>query len=46
VSADLGSITIVVPRGIDVQVIRHRGGLNSRLDHPVNTSRPPKGVPR
>jgi len=32
VSADLGSITIVVPRGVDVQVIRNRGGLSSHLE--------------
>lgn len=30
-----GSITIVVPRGVAVQIIRHRGGLNSRLEPPV-----------
>ena len=30
-----GSITIIVPRGIDVQIIRHRGGLSSRLEPPV-----------
>jgi uncharacterized protein DUF1707 len=30
-----GSITIIVPRGVDVQVIRHRGGVDSRLDAPV-----------
>jgi hypothetical protein len=27
-----GSITIVVPRGVDVQIVRHRGGLSSRLE--------------
>jgi hypothetical protein len=30
-----GSITIIVPRGVDLQVIRHRGGVDSRLDPPV-----------
>lgn len=30
-----GSITIIAPRGMDVQVIRHRGGVSSRLDPPV-----------
>ena len=30
-----GSITIIVPPGVDVQVIRHRGGVDSRLDPPV-----------
>jgi hypothetical protein len=30
-----GSITIVVPRGVGVQIIRHRGGLSSRLEPPV-----------
>jgi hypothetical protein len=30
-----GSITIIVPQGVDVQVIRHRGGVDSRLDPPV-----------
>jgi hypothetical protein len=30
-----GSITIIVPPGMDVQVIRHRGGVDSRLDPPV-----------
>ena len=30
-----GSITIIVPHGVDVQVIRHRGGVNSRLDPPL-----------
>jgi hypothetical protein len=30
-----GSITIIVPQGVDVQVIRHRGGADSRLDPPV-----------
>ena len=30
-----GSITIIVPRGVGVQVIRHRGGVDSRLDPPV-----------
>lgn len=30
-----GSITIVVPRGVGIQTIRHRGGVDSRLDPPV-----------
>jgi hypothetical protein len=30
-----GSITIIVPQGVDVQVIHHRGGVDSRLDPPV-----------
>jgi hypothetical protein len=30
-----GSITIIVPQGVDVQLIRHRGGASSRLDPPV-----------
>ena len=30
-----GSITIIVPRGVGIQTIRHRGGVNSRLDPPV-----------
>jgi hypothetical protein len=30
-----GTITIIVPPGMDVQVIRHRGGVDSRLDPPV-----------
>lgn len=30
-----GSITIIVPRGIAIQVTRHRGGVNSRLEPPV-----------
>jgi len=30
-----GSITIIVPPGMGVQVIRHRGGVDSRLDAPV-----------
>jgi hypothetical protein len=30
-----GNITIIVPRGLDVQVIRHRGGVDLRLDPPV-----------
>ena len=30
-----GSVTIVVPVGVDVQVIRHRGGVDSRLEPPV-----------
>ena len=35
-----GSITIIVPPGVDVQVIRHRGGVDARLDPPV------PGLPR
>jgi hypothetical protein len=30
-----GRITIIVPRGVGVQVTRHRGGVNSRLEPPV-----------
>jgi hypothetical protein len=30
-----GSITIIVPPGVGVQLIRHRGGVDSRLDPPV-----------
>jgi hypothetical protein len=30
-----GSITIIVPRGVGVQVTKHRGGVDSRLDPPV-----------
>jgi Cell wall-active antibiotics response 4TMS YvqF len=30
-----GSITIIVPRGLDVQVTHHRGGVDSRLERPV-----------
>ena len=30
-----GTITIIVPRGIDVQIIRHRGGVSSLLEPPV-----------
>jgi hypothetical protein len=30
-----GSVTIIVPRGVGVQMIRHRGGLSSRLEPPV-----------
>lgn len=30
-----GSITIIVPRGVEVQVIHHKGGVDSRLEHPV-----------
>ena len=30
-----GSITIIVPRGVGVQVTRHRGGVRSRLEPPV-----------
>jgi hypothetical protein len=31
----MGSITIVVPRGVGVQVVKHRGGVDSRLYTPV-----------
>lgn len=30
-----GSITIIVPRGADVQITHHRGGVDSRLEPPV-----------
>jgi hypothetical protein len=30
-----GSIAIIVPRGVGIQVIRHRGGVDSRLEPPV-----------
>jgi hypothetical protein len=30
-----GAITIIVPRGVDVQIIHHRGGVSSRLEPPV-----------
>lgn len=30
-----GSITIIVPQCVGIQVIRHRGGVDSRLDPPV-----------
>jgi hypothetical protein len=30
-----GSITIIVPHGVGVQVIKHRGGVDSRLEPPV-----------
>jgi hypothetical protein len=30
-----GNITLIVPRGVAVQVIRHRGGVDSRLEPPV-----------
>jgi Domain of unknown function (DUF1707) len=30
-----GSITIIVPRGVGVQVTRHRGGVDRRLEPPV-----------
>jgi hypothetical protein len=30
-----GTITIIVPRGVEVQIIRHRGGVSSRLEPPV-----------
>ena len=30
-----GTITIIVPRGVDIQVIRHRGGVSTQLEPPV-----------
>ena len=30
-----GSITIIVPRGVAVQIVHHKGGVDSRLDPPV-----------
>jgi hypothetical protein len=30
-----GSITIIVPRGVAVQLTHHRGGVDSRLESPV-----------
>lgn len=30
-----GSITIIVPRGVGVQIVKHRGGVSSRLQPPV-----------
>ena len=30
-----GSITIIVPRDVGVQIIHHRGGIDSRLEPPV-----------
>jgi hypothetical protein len=30
-----GGITIIVPRGVVVQITRHRGGVDSRLEPPV-----------
>lgn len=30
-----GSITIIVPRGVGVQIVRHKGGVDSRLEPPV-----------
>ena len=30
-----GSITIIVPRGVAVQIIHHKGGVDSRLEPPV-----------
>jgi hypothetical protein len=30
-----GSITIIVPRNVGVQIIQHRGGVDSRLDPPL-----------
>jgi len=30
-----GTITIIVPRGVNVQIVRHRGGVSSQLEPPV-----------
>jgi hypothetical protein len=30
-----GSVTVLVPRGVGVQISHHRGGVDSRLDAPV-----------
>jgi hypothetical protein len=30
-----GRITIIVPRGVEVQITHHRGGVDSRLEPPV-----------
>jgi predicted membrane protein len=30
-----GSITIIVPRGVEVQITHHRGGVDSRIEPPV-----------
>jgi hypothetical protein len=30
-----GTITIVVPRGVAVQILKHRGGVSTRLEPPV-----------
>jgi hypothetical protein len=30
-----GSITIIVPRGVRVQITRHRGGVDTRLEPPL-----------
>jgi len=30
-----GNVTIIVPRGTDIQITRHRGGVDSRLEPPV-----------
>jgi hypothetical protein len=30
-----GSITIIVPQGVEIQVTHHRGGVDSRLEPPV-----------
>jgi hypothetical protein len=30
-----GTITIIVPRGVGVQIVKHRGGVSSRLEPPV-----------
>lgn len=30
-----GSITIIVPRGVEVQVVHHRGRIDSRLEPPI-----------
>ena len=34
-----GSITIIVPRGVGVQILRNYGGVDSRLEPPVPGSR-------
>jgi hypothetical protein len=34
-----GSITIMVPRGVAVQIIHHEGGVDSRLDPRYRGSR-------
>ncbi len=36
-----GSITIIVPRSVGIQITHHRGGVDSRLDPPV----PVPGLP-
>lgn len=30
-----GSITIIVPHGVAVQIVQHRGGVDTRLDPPI-----------